>query len=70
MKDIKGGLIGEELRKKLIEEGNDPSTVVNIITENDKYKKTLVMKITCEDGSEYKLIDNFIVYAARKNKRW
>ena len=44
--------------------------MTKILIKNDKYKKTLVMKITCEDGSEYKLIDNFIVYAARKNKRW
>lgn len=70
MKDIKIKLIGEELRKRLIEEGIDPLTVTNIITKNDKYKKLLVTKITCVNGSEYELIDDFIIYAARKNKQW
>lgn len=70
MKDIKGGSIGEELRKRLIDKGIDPSTVVNIITENDKYKRRVVIKITCVDGSKYELVDDFIVYAARKNKQW
>jgi len=70
MKDIKGGLIGEELRKRLIEKGIDPSTIVNIITENDKYKRRVVIKVICEDGGKYELVDDFVVYAARKNKRW
>jgi len=70
MKDIKSGLIGEELRKRLIDKDVDLSTVVNIITENDKYKKRVVIKVICDDGSKYELVDDFVVYAARKNKRW
>jgi len=70
MKDIRIPLIGDELRKKLIEKGIDPLKVINIITKNDKYKNLLITKIICVDGSEYELIDDFIIYAARKNKRW
>jgi len=70
VKDTKIKIISDELKERLIEEGIDPLTVVNIITKNDKYKKTLIIKIICVDGSEYELLDDFIVYAARKNKQW
>lgn len=62
--------IGEELKKRLTKEGINPDNVTGFITENDKNKRTIITTITLINGAEYKLKDNFIWYAARKNKRW
>ena len=63
-------VIGEELSERLINEGINPLNVVNITTRNNKNKRQIITKITLSDDSEYELIDNFIYYAARNNKRW
>jgi hypothetical protein len=63
-------IIGEELKKRLLLEGIKPSDVINVETTNDKKKRTVTTKINFIDGSEYELVDDFIWYAARKNKKW
>lgn len=62
--------IGEELKKRLLLEGIEPSDVVNVETVNDKNKRTVNTKIHLIDGTEYNLVDDFAWYAARKNKKW
>ena len=59
-------LISEDFKKRLIEEGIDPLNVSKFITVNEKNKNTTT--ITFIDGTEYKLIDDFIWYAARKKQ--
>jgi len=63
-------IISEEFKKRLIAEGIDPLNVMNVTTVNDKYKKTVITTITLIDGAVHKLVDNYIWYAARKDKRW
>ena len=63
-------VISEEFKKKLAKEGIDTDDVIEFITENDKNKKIIITKITLANGTKYELTDNFIWYAARKDKRW
>jgi hypothetical protein len=58
-------IISEDFKEILINEGIDPLNVVNFTTENDKNKK-IITTITLIDGTEHKIIDNFVWYAARK----
>lgn len=63
-------MIGVELKKRLIEEGVEPSNVVSFTTHNDKKKQIITTNITLVDGTKHELHDDFIWYAARKNKTW
>jgi len=63
-------LIGEELHKRLIKEGINPSDVEKVTTINDKLKRLIITKIILSDNSEHKLIDDYVFYASRKNKQW
>lgn len=62
--------ISEEFKKRLITEGINPLNVVTITTVNDKYQKKIITTVTLIDDTEHKLVDNYIWYASRKNKRW
>lgn len=62
--------IGEEFKKRLLKEGIDPSDIVEFSTENNKSKRLCFTKITLKDGSKHELVDDFVYYAARKNKKW
>ena len=62
--------ISEEFKKRLITEGINPLNVVPITTVNDKYQKKIITTVTLIDDTEHKLVDNYIWYASRKNKRW
>jgi len=63
-------IISEEFREKLIESGIVPENVVKFTTENDKKTRKNITTITLIDGTVHKLIDDFIYYASRKNKKW
>ena len=62
--------VGDELKKRLLIEGIEPSNVIDFKTVNDKRKRINITKITLIDGSTYELVEDFIWYAARKNKKW
>ena len=63
-------MIGEEMKKRLIDEGLEPSTVKNITTVNDKKRRKIITTITFNDDTKHNLVDDFIWFAARDNKRW
>jgi cobalamin biosynthesis protein CbiG len=63
-------MFSEEMTKRLIDEGIDPLTVKDISTINDKKKRKIITTITFNDDSKRKLVNDFIWYASRKNKRW
>lgn len=63
-------MISEEFKKRLIKEGIDPDNVVKFATENNKKARKIITTITLIDGTEHKLIDDFVQFAARKNKQW
>lgn len=63
-------MISNELTKKMVNNGIDPLNVMSITTKNNKKKRLIITEIILIDGSKYELIDDFIYYAARKNKRW
>jgi len=63
-------IVSEELKKILSEKGIEPLDIVNLTTVNDKNKRTVTTTITLIDGSVHKLVDNYVWYAARKNKQW
>ena len=63
-------MIGIELKKRLLTEGIEPSNVVDFTTANDKKKRTITTTIKLMDGTIHKLMDDFVWYAARKNKKW
>ena len=59
-----------KLKERLIKEGINPDNVVKFTTENNKKTRKIITTITLIDGTQHKIIDNFIWYASRKNKRW
>lgn len=59
-------IISEDFKERLISEGINPLNVVNFTTEN--YKNQIITTITLIDGTEHKLINNFVFYAARKKQ--
>lgn len=63
-------MISDEFKERLIEEGINPDNVVKFTTENNKKTRKIITTITLIDGTEHKIIDNFIWYASRKNKQW
>ena len=63
-------MFSEEMTKRLIDEGIDPLLVKDISTINDKKKRKIFTTVTLNDDSQRILEDDFIWYAARKNKRW
>lgn len=62
--------ISDEFKERLIKEKINPEDIVKFTTENNKKTKKIITTITLIDGSEHKLVDNFVWYASRKNKRW
>lgn len=66
MKNKKLIIISDDFKKILIDEGIDPLNVVNFTTEN--YKNEIITTITLIDGTEHKLINNLVFYAARKKQ--
>jgi len=62
--------VGDELKKRLAIEGIESSNIISFETSNDKKKRKIITKLLLIDGSTYELIDDFIWYAARKNKKW
>lgn len=63
-------MISDEFKERLIKEGINPDNVVKFTTENNKKTRKIITTITLIDGTQHKIIDNFIWYASRKNKRW
>lgn len=59
-----------KLKQQLSDSGFNPENVVDIISINNKQKRTITTKFKFNDGSEHEIVENFIYYAARKNKKW
>lgn len=59
-------IISEDFKERLISEGINPLNVVNFTTEN--YKNEIITTITLIDGTEHKIINNLVFYAARKKQ--
>jgi len=62
--------MSEDFKKRLISENIDPNNVDKFITYNDRKRRKIITKLFLKDGKTYNLVDNFIWYAARKDKKW
>ena len=62
--------IGDEFKDVLINMGVDIHNVAKMRTRNDKKKKLIITEITLVDGTKHEIINDYVWYAARKNKRW
>ena len=63
-------MISDEFKERLLKEGIEPDNVVKFTTENNKKTRKIITTVTLIDGTERKIIDGFVWYAVRKNKRW
>ena len=62
--------ISNEFKNVLINMEVDIHNIVKITTRNDKKKKLIITEITLLDGTKHEIINDYVWYAARKNKRW
>lgn len=60
----------EDFKQKLKDHGIDHNDVLSISTINDKYKKLIITTVTLNDGTKRKLVEDYVWFSSRKNKRW
>lgn len=62
--------MSEDFKNRLITENIDPNEVDKFITYNDIKRRKIITKLFFKDGKTYNLIDDFVWYASRKNKKF
>ena len=62
--------MSDDFKSRLISENIDPNEFINFITYNDIKRRKIITKLFYKNGKTYNLIDDFVWYASRKNKKF